>query len=274
LTQEGRIRVGIGGWTFAPWRGTFYPAGLPQSQELAYAASRLTSIEINGTFYRTQTSASFRKWAKETPDGFRFAVKGHRHVTQRPVLAEAGESVAHFLGSGLIELGDKLGPLLWQLGPHMKFDAADFRAFLQLLPPKLGKRRLRHAVEVRHPGFSTPGFIELIREFGVAAVYTDHASYPSMADVTSDFVYLRLQKGRDSISTAYPPKQLDEWAGRARLWAGGEEPGDLPRTDSGRKISREPRDVFIYFIHEGKVRAPAAATALIERLSGEDSRSQ
>jgi uncharacterized protein YecE (DUF72 family) len=269
--MAGRIYVGIGGWTFAPWRGTFYPDGLPRSRELAYAASRLTSIEINGTFYRTQTPESFRKWAKETPDGFRFAVKGHRYVTQRPVLAEAGESMAHFLGSGVSELGDKLGPLLWQFGPHKKFEAVDLRGFLELLPRRLGQRRLRHVLEARHPSFVTPGFIGLAREFDVAVVFTDHASYPSMSDVTADFVYLRLQKGLDSIPTAYPPEQLDAWARRARLWAEGKQPDDLPRADAGHKASIKPRDVFIYFIHEGKVRAPAAATALIERVTGEGS---
>lgn len=263
--ETGQIRVGIGGWTFAPWRGAFYPEGLKHAQELAYASARLTAIEINGTFYRTQTAAVFRKWARETPEDFRFSVKAHRYVTHRTVLAEAGDAVSHFLGSGLGELGDKLGPLLWQFPPQKKFEPADFRGFLQLLPHRLGKRRLRHAVDVRNDSFLTGAFVELLREFEVAAVYTDHPGYPSLADVTSDFVYARLQQGRDSLPTAYPAKALDDWAGRARRWAGGGYPDDLPEL-SDRKAGKEPRDVFLYFIHEGKIRAPAAAMALIGRL--------
>jgi len=263
--KPGPIRVGIGGWTFAPWRGTFYPAQLPKAQELAYAASRLTSIEINGTFYRTQTAATFRKWAKEVPDEFQFAVKAHRYVTHRNVLADAGESIQHFVKSGIGELGVKLGPLLWQFPPQKKFEAVDFRAFLERLPDKLGAHRLRHAVDVRHPSFVTPTFIDLLREFGVAVVFTDHEGYPSIADVTADFVYVRLQKGLDSVPTAYPESELDAWAARAGKWARGEEPGDLSCVD-GSKPERKARDVFVYFIHEGKVRAPAAAMALIERL--------
>lgn len=264
-TPEGRIYAGVGGWTFAPWRGDFYPKGLKHSRELAYAASQLTSIEINGTFYRTQAPATFSKWSKETPEDFIFSVKAHRFVTHRRVLAEAGESVRHFLDSGLSELGSKLGPLLWQFPPQKKFDLADFRAFLELLPENLGRRKLRHAVDVRHPSFGMAGFVELLRSFGVAAVFTDHPDYPSIADVTADFVYARLQQGRDELPAAYPAPQLDQWAGRARRWASGGEADDLPRTDS-REVEKIPRDVFVYFIHEGKIRAPAAAMALIERL--------
>ena len=263
--SKGAIRVGIGGWTFAPWRGTFYPSGLQHAKELAYAAARLTSIEINGTFYRTQTAATFRKWAGEAPENFQFSVKGHRYVTHRNVLAESGESIQHFVNSGVAGLGARLGPLLWQFPPQKKFEAADFRAFLELLPDRLGKQRLRHAVDVRHPSFASPAFVDLLREFGIAVVFTDHPDYPSIADVTADFVYLRLQKGLDSVPTAYPGTELDEWAARARQWARGDLPGDLPRVCE-RKAERKPRDVFAYFIHEGKVKAPAAAMALIERL--------
>lgn len=267
---QDRIRVGIGGWTFAAWRGTFYPSGLKQAQELRYAASHVTSIEINGTFYRTQSPASFRKWAAETPDGFRFAVKGHRYVTHRDVLADAGESIAHFVGSGLEELGDKLGPLLWQFAPQKNFDAADFRAFLQRLPTSLGRRPLRHAVDVRHRSFATPVFTNLLREFGVAVVFNDHMVYPAIADVTSDFVYARLQKGSDAVPTAYPTHELDGWARRAIQWADGGNPG-LPRIEE-RASDGRPRDVFLYFIHEGKTRAPAAAMALIEWLGKNEGR--
>lgn len=263
--KTGQIRIGIGGWSFAPWRGTFYPEGLKRAHELAYAAARLTAIEINGTFYRTQTAATFRKWAGETPEDFRFSVKAHRLVTHRNVLAKAGDAIEHFLGSGLTELGEKLGPLLWQFPPQKRFDPADFRAFLELLPARLGKRRLRHAVDVRHGSFLSAAFIELLREFEVAPVYTDHPDYPSLGDVTADFVYARLQQGQDTVPTAYSTAALDGWAARLRRWATGVTPEDLPRVGD-REPGAEPRDVFAYFIHEGKVRAPAAAMALIERL--------
>jgi uncharacterized protein YecE (DUF72 family) len=261
----GRILVGIGGWTFAPWRGVFYPGGLPQAQELGYAASHLTSIEINGTFYRTQTPATFRKWAAEVPDGFVFSVKAPRFTTHRRVLGEAGDSVAHFLKSGVTELGDRLGPLLWQFPPTKKFEEADFGAFLALLPAEFGGLPLRHVVEVRHASFLAPAFIALLRKAGVAVVFSEHETYPAIADATADFVYLRLQKGDDAIETAYPPPALDAWAVRLRAWAQGAEPADLPRLDPA-PAKPLPRDVFAYVIHEGKVRAPAAAMALIERL--------
>jgi uncharacterized protein YecE (DUF72 family) len=263
--HSGRIYLGIGGWTFAPWRGVFYPPGLPQAQELGYAARHLTSIEINGTFYRTQTPATFHKWGSEVPDGFVFSVKAPRFATHRRVLGEAGDSIAHFLKSGVIELRDRLGPLLWQFPPTKKFEEADFGAFLTLLPGEFGGRRLRHVVEVRHNSFLAPAFIALLRKAGIAVVFSEHETYPAIADVTSDFVYLRLQKGEDSIETAYPPQALDAWAGRLRALAQGKEPADLPRVDQA-SAATQPRDVFAYVIHEGKVRAPAAAMALITRL--------
>jgi uncharacterized protein YecE (DUF72 family) len=266
VNEIGRIAVGIGGWTFEPWRGIFYPKGLPHAKELAYAASRLTSIEINGTFYRTQTPATFRKWAAEVPDGFIFSVKGPRFAVNRRVLAEAGDAIKHFLDSGVIELGDRLGPLLWQFAPTKKFDEADFAAFLALLPPKFGGQRLRHAVEVRHASFCTPSFIALLRKFSVPVVYSEHATYPEIADLAGDFVYARLQKGKDTIKTGYPPKEIAGWAERVRAWASGGEPNDLPRVDAEHRAPTHARDVFAYFIHEGKVNAPAAAMALIERL--------
>jgi len=264
--STGRICVGVGGWTFAPWRGVFYPRGLPHAQELAYAAKHLTSIEINGTFYRTQTPATFRKWAAEVPDGFVFAVKGPRFVTHRGVLAEAGDSILRFFASGVLELGDRLGPVLWQFPPTKKFDAADFGRFLELLPAALEGRRLRHAVEVRHDSFCTGAFIALLRTHAVAVVFSEHPTYPAIADVTADFVYARLQKGKDSIATGYPADALDQWARRLRAWAAGGEPDDLPRVDPEHRPAAKPRDVFAYFIHEGKLRAPAAAMALIARL--------
>jgi uncharacterized protein YecE (DUF72 family) len=266
MTQQTHIRIGIGGWTFEPWRGVFYPKGLPHSQELSYAAERLTSIEVNGTFYRTQSPATYRKWASEVPDGFVFSIKGSRYVTNRRVLKEAGESIERFLNSGPTELGSKLGPLLWQFAPFKKFDEADFTAFVELLPETFNGQRLRHVLEVRHDSFKTPAFVTLLRKFNMAAVYTDHVTYPNIADVTADFLYARLQRGEDDVPTAYPPKQIKEWAGRLQAWADGKQPKDLPCVDDKHKPKAATRDVFAYVIHEGKIRAPAGAMALIERL--------
>jgi uncharacterized protein YecE (DUF72 family) len=266
MTSKTHIYLGIGGWTFEPWRGVFYPKGLPHSKELAYASEHLTSIEVNGTFYRSQTPATFRKWASEVPDGFVFSIKGSRYVTNRRVLSEAGESIERFLNTGVTELGNKLGPLLWQFAPFKKFDAADFGAFLELLPAKFNGHHLRHVVEVRHESFKTPEFIALLRKFNIAVVCTDHEKYPNIADVTADFLYARLQRGEDEIPTAYPPKQLDAWTKRLQTWEHGKQPADLPIVDAKAKPKAVPRDVFAYVIHEGKVRAPAAAMALIERL--------
>lgn len=267
MTEEaGTIRVGIGGWTFAPWRGTFYPARLPQARELSYASTHLTSIEINGTFYRTQTPATFRKWAADTPDDFVFSVKGPRYVTQRSTLSEASESIKRFFDSGVLELGDRLGPILWQFAPTKKFDEADFARFLDLLPRDIAGRAIRHVVEVRHKSFCVAAFTALLRRFATPVVFAEHATYPAIADITGDFVYARLQKGDDAIATAYPDAGLDAWAQRLHRWAQGHEPDDLPRVDAGHPAPVQPRDVFAYFIHEGKQRAPAAAMTLIERL--------
>ncbi|MGA2291420.1 DUF72 domain-containing protein [Bradyrhizobium sp.] len=263
--SAGHIYIGVGGWTFAPWRGVFYPEKLTQAKELEYAASKLTSIEINGTYYGSQKPSSFRKWAGEVPDGFVFSLKGPRFATNRRVLAEAGDSVKRFYDSGVLELGDRLGPVLWQFAPTKKFDGADFGKFLELLPRQLEGRALRHVVEVRHSSFCVPDFIALLRRFATPVVFAEHGSYPAISDVTGDFVYARLQKGDDEIKTCYPPKQLDAWANRFKTWADGGEPDDLPRVDPA-KTTKAPRDVFAYVIHEGKVRAPAGAMELIARL--------
>ena len=263
--KTGKIHIGIGGWTFAPWRGVFYPEKLTQAKELGYAASKLTSIEINGTYYGSQKPESFRKWAREVPDGFVFSVKGPRFATNRRVLAEAGDSIKRFYDSGLLELGDRLGPVLWQFAPTKKFDEADFGAFLDLLPRTRDGRELRHVVEVRNDSFRDPAFIALLRKFSVPVVYADHAVYPAIADITGDFVYARLQTGKDTVKAAYPPKQLYQWATRFKQWASGTEPDDLPRVDK-TPPKKQPRDVFAYVIHEGKVRAPSAAMELIERV--------
>jgi uncharacterized protein YecE (DUF72 family) len=263
--KAGKIHIGIGGWTFAPWRGVFYPEKLTQAKELSYAASKLTSIEINGTFYGSQKPESFRKWAREVPDGFVFSLKGPRFATNRRVLAEAGDSVKRFYDSGVLELADRLGPVLWQFAPTKKFDEADFGKFLELLPGELEGRKLRHVVEVRHDSFCVPAFIALLRKFKIPVVFSEHATYPAIGDVVSDFVYARLQKGDDEIKTGYPPKALDAWAKRLKMWAEGSEPDDLPRVDAA-KPKKQPRDVFAYVIHEGKVRAPAGAMELIKRV--------
>lgn len=262
----GNIYIGVGGWTFAPWRGVFYPEKLTQAKELEYAASKLTSIEINGTYYGSQKPESFRKWVREVPDGFVFSVKGPRFATNRRVLAEAGDSIKRFYDSGVLELGDRLGPVLWQFAPTKKFDEADFGKFLELLPRKLNGHALRHVVEVRHDSFRTPAFTALLRKFETPVVFAEHGTYPAIADVTGDFVYARLQKGNDQIKTCYPPKQLDAWAKRLQSWAAGGEPDDLPRVDA-EKPKKTPRDVFAYVIHEGKVRAPSGAMELIERVT-------
>jgi uncharacterized protein YecE (DUF72 family) len=266
MAKEGQIRVGVGGWTFEPWRGVFYPKGLPHARELEYASGLLTTIEINGTFYRTQTPATFAKWRSETPEGFVFSVKGPRYAVNRSQLAQSGDAIKRFLDSGVTELGSRLGPILWQFAATKKLDEADFGAFLELLPAKLGGTKLRHVVEPRHASFLTPKFIALLRQFSIPPVYAEHATYPAIPDPVADFVYARLQKGEDDIATGYPPTALDAWAERAHAWAKGGAPKDLALVDAARKTKAQPRDVFVYFIHEGKVRAPAAAMALIERL--------
>ena len=264
--MAGQIYIGVGGWTFEPWRGVFYPVGLPQAKELEYASRQLTSIEINGTYYGSQSPETFRKWKDSTPEGFVFSVKGSRFCTNRKVLAEGRESVGKFVES-VLPLEDRLGPILWQFAPTKKFDPADFAAYLDNLPEKAGGLKLRHVVEVRHDSFRSPEFLALLRERGVGLVYAEHFTYPEMADVTADFVYARLQKGSDEIETAYPPAQLDAWASRFKAWASGGQPDDLPKADPGHALPKAPRDVFAYVIHEGKLRAPAAAKALIGKVT-------
>jgi uncharacterized protein YecE (DUF72 family) len=260
-----KIYTGIGGWTYEPWRGVFYPKGLAHARELTYAGEHLTSIEVNGTFYSTQSPKTFRKWASEVPGDFVFALKGPRYAVNRRVLGEAGDSIKRFLESGITELGPKLGPLLWQFAPHKKFDEADFGGFLELLPKGFDGHPLRHVVEVRHDSFKTPAFIALLRKFAIPVVFAEHDIYPAIADITGDFVYARLQKGNEKLKAGYPPKALDAWAARVKAWTKGGQPADLPRVDK-KPAPKTPRDVFIYFIHEAKLRAPAAAMALIERL--------
>jgi uncharacterized protein YecE (DUF72 family) len=260
------IRVGIGGWTFEPWRGgAFYPEGLAQKRELEFATRALTAIEINGTYYSTFKPTSFAGWAATAPDGFVYAVKGSRFCTNRKVLADAGESVQRFLGQGLVELGDKLGPIMWQFMATKKFDAEDFRAFLALLPPKQDGVPLRHAVQVRHESFAVPEFVAMCREAGVAIVYADSPQYPAIADITGDFVYARLEAGEDDNPFCYPEGDLPRWVDAAKTWAAGGRPDGLPYVEDAVPPA-SPRETFVFFIHGGKVRAPAAAQELIRRL--------
>lgn len=256
----------MGGWNFQPWEGVFYPDGLPKRRQLEYASRHVTAIEVNATYYGSQKPETIAKWGAETPDGFVFAVKGNRFVTNRKILADAGESLKKFFAQRLSGLGDKLGPILWQFAPTKKFDAADFEAFLKLLPKEDGGIRLRHALEVRNDSFADPEFVSLAAQHGAAIVFADHFTYPAIADVTADFVYARLQKGEDSIPTAYPEDQMNEWARRALIWAEGGVPDDLPVAAPDRKPEKKPRDVFVYFIHEGKVRAPHAAQDFLKRV--------
>ncbi|GGF64773.1 hypothetical protein GCM10007301_25710 [Azorhizobium oxalatiphilum] len=269
------IRVGIGGWTFEPWRGTFFPKGLPHARELEHASRQVTSIEVNGTFYRSQTPKTFASWAAQVPDDFVFSLKAPRYATNRRVLAEAGESIARFVDSGLAELGDKLGPINWQFPPTKQFDPEDFGAFLALLPETTGGVALRHAVEVRHASFCTADFIALARKHKVAVIFADDDDYPAIADVTADFVYARLQRAKEEEPNGYSDAALKTWHARAKVWEGGGVPDDLPSygeaakgakdkeaKDKGAK-GKKKRDVFVYMINGAKVRAPAAAQALL-----------
>ncbi len=260
----GAIRIGIGGWVFEPWRGEFYPAGLSQKRELEYAAGRLTSIEVNGTYYGSQKPESFARWRAETPNGFVFALKGSRYVTNRRVLAEAGPSIEKFIGSGISELKEKLGPINWQFMATKAFDPADFEAFLKLLPQSVDGVTLRHAVEVRHPSFRSPDFIALLRAYGVAVITSADGDYPQVADITAPFVYARIMGTREAEPLGYSAQDLDAWARRAQGWAAGTVPDGL-ETGSPEPAAKGPRDVFLYVISGDKVRNPAAAMALIER---------
>jgi uncharacterized protein YecE (DUF72 family) len=260
------IRVGIGGWNYAPWRGVFYPADLAQRLELEYASRQVTAIEINATYYRTQKPESFARWRDETPDGFVFSLKANRFATNRRVLADAGESISWFLSSGITELGDKLGPIVWQFAPTKKFDASDFGAFLRLLPERQDGMALRHVLEVRHESFLCAEFVELARKHRCAVVYTDSPEFPSLADRTAGFVYARLMNADLRFKDGYAPKALDRWAEDVKGWAQGRNPAGLHLVMPQDQKDPPPSDVFVFFINGAKERAPAAAIGLIRRI--------
>jgi uncharacterized protein YecE (DUF72 family) len=258
------IRIGIGGWTYEPWRGTFFPDKWPQKRELEYASRQLSAIEINGTYYSGFKPATFAGWAEVVPDDFVFAVKASRFCTNRKVLAEGGDSIARFVSQGIVELGAKLGPILWQFMATKKFDADDFGAFLKLLPASHEGVVLRHAVQVRHDSFHVVEFVELCRQAGVAIVYAESADYPAIADITGDFVYARLENAVEEEPQGYSSDALDHWAVIAKDWAAGGSPEGLPYVADA--APKKARDTFIFMINGAKVRAPAAAQALIARL--------
>ncbi|KMM47174.1 hypothetical protein CWIS_01225 [Cellulomonas sp. A375-1] len=288
------VRVGISGWRYAPWRGVFYPPGLPQRLELPYAAQRLTSIEVNGSFYALQRPASYQAWAEQVPDEFVLSVKGPRFVTHMKKLAHVRTPVANFLASGVLALGPRLGPLLWQLPPTLGFDADRLAGFFALLPRTTGAaaalaaehderldgrawtttdadRPLRHVLEVRHRSFADPAFVALAREHGIGVVVADTAGrWPVLEDVTSDVVYVRLHGDRELYTSGYDEPAIVRWADRVRAWSAGGEPADARRLGPPAAPAPAGRDVFVYFDNDTKVRAPFDAQALISRLRALD----
>jgi uncharacterized protein YecE (DUF72 family) len=285
--MAGTVRIGISGWTYAPWRGVFYPRGLRQKDELAYASGLFRSIEINGTFYGLQRPESFASWVGETPADFVFSVKGPRFITHIKRLREAEAPLANFLASGLLRLGPKLGPILWQFPPNFRFEAERIAPFLALLPHSTGAaahlaarhdtrvdgrawtetdadRTLRHAFEIRHESFRTPAFISLLRAHDVALVCADTVEWPRLMDLTSDFVYCRLHGSEVLYTSGYDELALDAWTERVVAWARGQEPADAERV--GGEAPRRPRDVYVYFDNDAKVRAPQDAAGLARRV--------
>lgn len=246
--SEGKIRIGIGGWTFADWRGTFYPVGLPQKRELEFASTRFGAIEINATFYGRQSPRSWASWEKEVPDGFEFALKGSRYCVTRPKLAEAGEALNTYFAQGMTALGPKLGPVLWMLAARRIFDREDMAAFFRLLPKSLNSLPLRHAIEPRHESFRDERFFALCKEHDVAIVFSDTPDFPCIDADTASFAYARLQNMQEEIPSGYDEGALDSFEARARRWR-----------EAGR-------DAYVFMINGAKIRAPAAALALQERL--------
>jgi uncharacterized protein YecE (DUF72 family) len=285
-------RVGISGWTYAGWRGDFYPKGLAARRELGFASQRLNSIEINGSFYSLQRPESYRRWYEETPSGFRFAIKGSRFITHNKKLGDVDAALANFLASGLLRLGEKLGPILWQLAPTLKFNEDRVASFFARLPKNTvaaaeiarrhdhrvagrswtepGRRKkLRHAIEPRHASFFTEPFVRLCREHGIAIVFSDSAGWPATEEVTAGFVYLRLHGSHETYASRYTDEELDWWAARIRAWQAGSEPADANRCTSLKAPRRKSRDAYVYFDNDAKVHAPRDAARLAERLGVE-----
>lgn len=260
MPHSGMIRVGIGGWTYVPWRDNFYPKGLVQRRELEYASRHVTAIEVNGTYYGTQKPATYAKWRDEAPDGFVFSAKAPMRIMQSRTLAKTAPQVEDFVG-GIASLGTKLGPLVWQFDRGRRIERDDFAAFLELLPTQADGMALRHVLDVRDPDFVDAAYLDMVRRHGFATVFTDSPEHPSFADLTADFVYARLMRSRADVATGYPEVELRQWAGRSGQWAAGDEPDDLPRIAA--PAPKQPRDVFVFFIAAAKERNPAAAMALL-----------
>jgi uncharacterized protein YecE (DUF72 family) len=258
------IRVGVGGWDYDPWRETFYPPKLSKAKMLDHASRHFTAIEINATYYKLQKPELFAKWRDAVPDGFKFAIKGSRYCSNRKLLGEGGEGIERFCGQGFTELGDKLGPILWQLMATKRFDPDDIRAFLSLLPRSLDGIPLQHVLEPRHESFRDPAFVALCREAGVAIVFGDGADFPLVPDVTGPLVYARIMRARPELEQGYEPEELNRWADIAKAWERGESPGGFSYVSGPAPV--QPRDTYIFFISAAKERNPAAAMALIDRL--------
>jgi uncharacterized protein YecE (DUF72 family) len=286
----GIVRIGISGWTYKPWRCVFYPEKLSQKKELAYAASLFPSIEVNGTFYSLQRPSSVANWRDQTPDNFVFAIKGSRFITHMLRLRNVEQPLANFFASGLLALGPKLGPILWQFPPNFQFNPELLEEFFTLLPNNTenaatlaqrhderlkgraftdpGKRRtLRHAIEVRHPSFVVPEFIALLRRYNVALVCADTVEWPLLMDVTSDFLYCRLHGSEVLYTSGYSNQALDQWASRIAAWAQGKEVTDGEHASPTSARKRNTRDVYVYFDNDAKVHAPKDAQALIQRIN-------
>jgi uncharacterized protein YecE (DUF72 family) len=289
MKVAGAIRVGISGWRYRGWRGTFYPPALPQRAELSFAASRFNTIELNGTFYSLQRADSFVRWREETPEGFVFAVKGSRYLTHMMKLKAIERGLANFFAQGVLALGEKLGPILWQFPPQWKFNPERLEEFFASLPrthreaAELGQqhgpqlhgpawlevdrdRPLRHAMEVRHESFVCEEFIRLLRRHRVASVVADTVAWPRLMDVTADFVYCRLHGDKQLYASGYGPKAIDAWAQRVTAWAAGGEAADGTRASEKNARARRTRDVYVYFDNDAKVRAPVDAACLMRRI--------
>lgn len=289
---QGDVRIGVSGWTYAPWRGEFYPEDLPQKRELAFASEAFRAIEVNGTFYGLQKPDAFARWHGETPEDFLFAVKGPRFITHMRRLREPQTPLANFFASGVLRLGRKLGPILWQLPPSLAFDEVLIEDFLALLPrePEAasalaarhddrvrgrawlkadGVPALRHALEIRHESFVDPAFVALLRRHDVALVCADTVDWPLLMDVTSDFVYCRLHGSQELYRSGYDQAALDSWAGRVGLWSRGRPMQDGRFADPRHKAKPKARDVFVFFDNTDKLRAPEDARGLMRRLGQE-----